>query len=37
MLVRQNNYPLRDWHFEHMQKLLSKYATGLSEMKVREV
>ena len=31
MLVRQNNYPLRDWHFEHMQKTVLKYVSGLSE------
>jgi hypothetical protein len=31
MLVRQNNYPLRDWHFEHMQKTVVKYVSGISE------
>ena len=27
----QNNYPLREWHFEHMQKTIIKYVTGISE------
>jgi hypothetical protein len=31
MLVLQNNYPLRDWHFEHMQKTVVKYVSGISE------
>jgi hypothetical protein len=31
MLVRQNNYPLRDWHFEHMQKTVVKFVSGISE------
>lgn len=30
-LVQQNSYPLKDWHFEHMQKTVVKYVTGLSE------
>jgi hypothetical protein len=32
MLVRQNNYPLRDWHFEHMQKTVVKYVPVLQSM-----
>jgi hypothetical protein len=30
-LTAQNNYPLREWHFEHMQKTIVKYVTGISE------
>jgi uncharacterized protein YggL (DUF469 family) len=30
-VVNQNNYPMRDWHFEHMQKTIVKYVFGLSE------
>jgi ABC-type Mn2+/Zn2+ transport system ATPase subunit len=29
-MVQQNSYPLKDWHFEHMQKTIVKYVTGLS-------
>ena len=31
VLVEQNSYPLREWHFEHMQKTIIKYVTGISE------
>ena len=31
VLVEQNSYPLRQWHFEHMQKTIIKYVTGISE------
>jgi hypothetical protein len=30
-VINQNNYPLRDWHFEHMQKTILKYVSGLTE------
>ena len=30
-LTAQNSYPLREWHFEHMQKTVIKYVTGISE------
>ncbi len=30
-MVNQNNYPMRDWHFEHMQKTILKYVSGLTE------
>jgi hypothetical protein len=30
-LTAQNNYPLREWHMEHMQKTIIKYVTGISE------
>jgi hypothetical protein len=30
-LANQNSYPLKDWHFEHMQKTVLKYVSGLSE------
>ena len=26
-----NSYPMRDWHFEHMQKTILKYVSGLTE------
>jgi hypothetical protein len=29
--INQNNYPMKDWHFEHMQKTIVKYVFGLSE------
>ena len=28
-MIKQNSYPLKDWHFEHMQKTIVKYITGL--------
>jgi hypothetical protein len=30
-LIQQNSYPLKDWHFEHMQKTIVKYVSGLSD------
>ena len=30
-LTAQNSYPLREWHFEHMQKTIIRYVTGISE------
>jgi ABC-type Mn2+/Zn2+ transport system ATPase subunit len=30
-MVNQNNYPMRDWHFEHMQKTIVKYISGISD------
>ena len=30
-MIQQNSYPLKDWHFEHMQKTIVKYVFGLSE------
>jgi len=27
----QNNFPMREWHVEHMEKTVVKYVTGLSE------
>ncbi len=30
--MQQNSYPLRDWHFEHMQKTVVKFISGLSEL-----
>jgi hypothetical protein len=29
--INQNNYPMRDWHFGHMQKTILKYISGLTE------
>jgi nicotinic acid mononucleotide adenylyltransferase len=31
-LVNHNSYPLKDWHFEHMQKTIVKFISGLSEL-----
>ena len=28
--LQNNNYPLREWHFEHMQQTLTGYLSGLS-------
>src|SRR5215218_5117143 len=28
-LAQQNNYPMKEWHFEHMQKTIVKYVIGL--------
>jgi hypothetical protein len=28
-LVQQNNYPMKEWHFEHMQQTILKYVNGL--------
>ena len=30
-LVPQNSYPMKKWHFEHMQKTIVKYVSGISE------
>jgi hypothetical protein len=27
----QNNFPMREWHVEHMEKTIVKYIKGLSE------
>lgn len=29
-MQNSNNYPLREWHVEHMKKTVVKYITGLS-------
>jgi hypothetical protein len=29
-VTNQNIYPMRDWHFEHMQKTILKYVSGLT-------
>jgi len=26
----QNNFPMAEWHLEHMEKTIAKYVTGLS-------
>lgn len=31
IMINQNIYPMRDWHFEHMQKTILKYVSGLTE------
>jgi hypothetical protein len=28
--LQYNNYPLREWHFEHMQQTVIGYLSGLS-------
>ena len=30
-MVQHNSYPLKDWHFEHMQKTIVKYVSGISD------
>jgi hypothetical protein len=30
-MISQNNYPMREWHLEHMQKTILKYVSGLTE------
>jgi hypothetical protein len=30
-LVQHNRYPLKDWHFEHNQKTIVKYFSGISD------
>lgn len=32
MANQNNNYPMKEWHFEHMQKTILKYITGLTEI-----
>lgn len=29
-MANQNSYPMKDWHFEHMQKTIVNYVFGLS-------
>jgi hypothetical protein len=31
MVNQNNNYPMKEWHFEHMQKTILKYVSGLTE------
>jgi hypothetical protein len=31
LVIKQNSYPLKKWHFEHMQKTVVKYLSGISE------
>ncbi|HZA64202.1 MAG TPA: hypothetical protein VE573_15105 [Nitrososphaeraceae archaeon] len=31
MANQNNNYPMKEWHFEHMQKMILKYVSGLTE------
>ena len=31
MISQSNNYPMKEWHFEHMQKTILKYVSGLTE------
>ena len=28
-MMQNNSYPLREWHFEHMKKLVLKFVTGI--------
>ena len=30
-LTQNNSFPMREWHFEHMQKTIVKFVTELSE------
>lgn len=27
----QNNFPLKEWHYEHTKKMITKYLVGLSD------
>jgi len=29
--LKQNSFPLTEWHVEHMEKVVTKFVTGLSE------
>lgn len=29
-MIKYNNFPLREWHVEHMKKTIIKFVTGLS-------
>lgn len=29
-MIKYNNFPLREWHIEHMKKTIIKFITGLS-------
>jgi hypothetical protein len=31
MIIQNNNYPMKECHFEHMQKTILKYVSGLTE------
>jgi hypothetical protein len=31
MMQNNNSYPLREWHFEHMKKLVLKFVTGVPD------
>lgn len=31
----QNSFPMRDWHVKHMEKIIVKFVTGLSENATR--
>jgi len=31
MMQNNNSYPLREWHFEHMKKLVLKFVTGIPD------
>jgi hypothetical protein len=30
-MIRQNSYPMKEWHLENMKKRVVKYVTGLSD------
>lgn len=29
--MKQNSFPMREWHVKHMEKIIVKFVTGLSE------
>jgi len=31
LTTQNNSYPMREWHVEHMQKIIVKFVTGLSD------
>jgi hypothetical protein len=30
-LIQHNSYPMKEWHFKHMQKTIVKYVSGISD------
>ena len=30
-MIKNNNFPLKEWHIEHMKKTIVKFITGLSD------
>ena len=35
IVIKYNDFPLREWHLEHMQKTVVKFVTGLSDNPTR--
>jgi hypothetical protein len=30
-MIKYNDFPLKEWHIEHMKKIIVKFITGLSD------